>query len=44
MGQNIDWVVLELALENRLANANGNAFQKLFSESWKGSMATISFE
>ncbi|OWK25144.1 hypothetical protein AJ87_14030 [Rhizobium yanglingense] len=29
MGQNIDWVVLELALENRLANANGNAFEAL---------------
>lgn len=32
MCQNIDWVVLELALESRLANANGNAFQKLFSD------------
>lgn len=32
MGQNVDWVVLDLALENRLANANGGAFQKLFSD------------
>lgn len=28
----VDWIVLELALENRLARANGAEFQKLFSD------------
>lgn len=32
MQQNIDWVVLELALESRLSRANGNGFQNLFSD------------
>lgn len=32
MQQNIDWVLLELALESRLSRANGNGFQNLFSD------------
>jgi hypothetical protein len=32
MQQDIDWVVLELALESRLSRANGNEFQNLFSD------------